>query len=671
MSNKSPILLNLEFEIMVDGHDHASRAPVANDASHRLSQDVHTVKPTVNKTVTDGTNNNPTEGGPGKTVGTNGNPTEGGPGKTPTGGGTNGNPVEGGPGKTPTGGGTNGNPVEGGPGPTGGGTNGNPVEGGPPNNGNPVEGGPGGSKVGTIEIPQKLNIPPEAIVPVLSKPTLPVPITPVFVTPPGEVTIPNLPKTEIVIPDPIVPIDQTVVRIIKETPPTHNVPPDILTGDSPKGRHGGPRYDQASAGQESLTAPAIGLNHARIDHIATSETKPLKPEHPYALAEADGVPNHDKTVIAAHVTYNGSAPFLHLDKLVSDYEKKGVRDEVTIDTPEGKTTYKYDHKEIVKNPKTHKDWLYRAFASGNPDSKELVLVTCTGEFDSKIRHYKDKLVVYLRDVNATGPNANVNEAVASTFTHPGTYSEQVKVNTNPNPALKPSVSTGDLQSVNPTEKPVPVVTSTVQVDGSPAGAVVNNLKPVTTSDGTASSPSVHAYSVLSDGQHTFLNSYGKNINLGLSLNGLNPASVEASHTDILKNKNGSFIDNTAGVGLGFSSINSTLSVPSIKSGVYGFDAIYAQQKLGNPNSLNGTSLFETGTLGASRYGLTESLAGGGKLTFKDRYTLYGGAELDLSSGRSRVTPLLGASIGLNKRNTTSFEVNYDGNRVTAGFVFRR
>jgi hypothetical protein len=685
VSNKKPDLLILEFENMDKtgkgrvvqpgdkGHPkHVDNS--ANNANTTMSNSVWTRNantsknnpteggPTQNKPTT-----NPTEGGPTQNKPTT-NPTEGGPTTTkPTGGN---NPTEGGPIKT------SGGPTEGGPGSPGG-----PTEGGPP--GGPTEGGPpGGGK--HKEINPKITVPPEPLVPLFTNPLMPVPIVPIGVTPPEPITVPPAPKENLYIPDPIVPVDQTVTKKVNNTPPIENIPPDIETGGRPRGHHGGPRYDLAAKGQESLSAPAIGVYGARVEQVGTDKNKPLKPEHPFSIAQAqvkvhnaDGTTsNQESNVFVGHVTWNGTGPLYKEDKLVSDFKNKGVRDDVTVTKSDGtKTTYEYDHSEVVHNPKarikdakTHTDWLQRAFANGAPGTNELVLVTCTGEFDTKRHHYKDKLVVYMRDVHAK--NAGVKpENVLSYFNHAGSHSEEIKVDPRAKSTGSQSVSTGNVEQVK-VDKPQPVVTSSVIVDTPPTGTVTTDLKTVAKTDGTITVPPKHSYEILTNGRTTFLNDYGKNLNFQVTLDGLKPTGGEVSHTDFLKANKGTFVSNTFGLGASLNGIETSKTIANAGNGLYGFDQVWAQQKLGDKNSLNGTSIFGTATLGYSGSGLNENVGAGLKYTFKDRYSLYFGGQFDATRNGTLGSPILGGSFGLDKKNKVSLELNTNGRTSFIGLSYR-
>jgi len=200
--------------------------------------------------------------------------------------------------------------------------------------------------------------------------------------------LPPKPPEPLVIP----PHDKDVLPPVSLTPPAPDTPTGVFTGlhtnhltslqEKYRQHYSVPR---AAAGQESLTAPSIGLNHVPIDKVGTGAEEKhyakkhggdmVPPQDPFHLGEwKHEIPG--KTVIAGHVSFgNNPGPLYNLSHLGIHH---GRPDNVTLQAADGtKTAYTYSNHEIVKDPKDQEAW-NRVFAPGDPAHPKLVLVTCTG-----------------------------------------------------------------------------------------------------------------------------------------------------------------------------------------------------------------------------------------------------------------------------------------------------
>jgi len=642
--------------------DHPGRVTrqIPDDASHRLlqnaSRDVPKVAP--KKTASGGTEGGPTnpvtsgggtEGGP-KPVTTSGGGTEGGPPGTTSGGGTEGGP----PGST-SGGGTEG-------GPPGGGTEGGPPKKNPPGDTPPIIPNPHFPIPTTTEVNSPANNPP---------------IYPETTFIPPVITNPGV--KPITIPDPIIPETEKLRTVVKVTPPppdkpekTTPPPTGVFTGDGKKGNHMQQKYYElytsgnhsAHRGQESLTAPSIGLNHIVVDAVGTGteehhftrshSTDMVPPRDPHHLGEwKHEVPG--KTIIAGHVEFGGTpGPLYNLRNLGVH---NGKPDEVTLESASGKKdTFRFSGSEILKDPKDQKAW-DRVFAPGDPNHKLLVLVTCCGPLISEddikkepalkgsLGLHKWRRIDYLYE----RPTANSQINNGEIKDPKGEKSVEIKFENGIPTANVKSADQPQGQTVNNLQG----VSGNQHADGTTVVQSVPDASKTTTTKLYAQpsdqlkGTSQHAIvSLTQSGNQTMLDATSKPINLHVGAVNGDPNYFGVGHTFVLKNtaKDQLTFEGIGGYSTGRSS-SSTLFSANDKGFSLTGDLSYSHS-LSRNTSLFG-NVYSTYAPGSDYKTQLGTQLG---LDYRvGRLSLYGGAGDYFSSGHgSSLKPFAGASYELNK-----------------------
>jgi LPXTG-site transpeptidase (sortase) family protein len=151
-----------------------------------------------------------------------------------------------------------------------------------------------------------------------------------------------------------------------------------------------------------IEIPAIGVSGGLVDlHLNPDGTLEVPKDYQqvgwYADGAVPGDTNYPPTIIAGHVdSYQGPAVFYDLRKLKAN-------DKVRVTQKDGKIAV-YTVYATAEYPKTKfpADTVYAKRAES-----ELVLITCTGAFDTSARSYDDNLVVSARlDPSLSGTSAS-------------------------------------------------------------------------------------------------------------------------------------------------------------------------------------------------------------------------------------------------------------------------
>jgi sortase (surface protein transpeptidase) len=568
-------------------------------------------------------------------------------------------------------------------------TSGPPGEGtGPPGEGTGPPGGGGHHETTPPVIFIPPWIPPTVVYPIVPPPKEVTPVPPTTEHIPGVTETPAIPvllKTP-----PVDPEDRSFTRDITVTNPkpkdpgiTPPPPTGVFTGQGHEGPAMERRYKQlytsgkysAHPGEENLSAPSIGLNHIKIDHVGTGADEHLKkhrtemvaPHDPYHLGEW----KYDlgsKTVIAAHVAFKGTPGPLYELKNLGVHN--GVPDRVTLEGKDGKkTTYEYVSTETVKDPKDKKIW-DKVFTKSTADRKELVLVTCSGKVDSHGLH-TERIIDHLQEVTEPGASTEKNNAVVADDKH-ATQNVVIKFGDAPNPLDPPKMpiitmatAPGEKSDVSTTTSAVGDNNSTVTPVNPP---IVEKVPPVTGVATKETHSPTHTVELQTNGSQTLVNYYSKDLNAGVGLNGAKPTFVEIGHTSTLLNNGRDYLQNTVTGGLAFGSqFNTSRTLSITDHGPYLANQLYYDHRLGRTDGSNNTYLIASGGLSyqpESRY----NVQGYGALGLKQdigNFSLYGGAG-DYSANRlsPTISPFAGASYRINK--TASVNVNYDGRSWTAG-----
>jgi hypothetical protein len=528
----------------------------------------------------------------------------------------------------------------------------------------------------------------------VTPPEVKTPIVPTTETPPPIVKTPQIP--ELLPTPPVIPEDRSLTKLITVTTPKPKdpgiVPPpptDILTGEG-RGSHRHATYSSlytdkhrsrniAHAGQVSLSADEIGLYNVPVEAVGNGADRKhpsaMVPAHPFTLASWKyEIPG--KEVMIGHINYNHNpGPLEKLDQLGIH---NGHRDKVTITGADGKkTTYEFDHNKTI-DPNENKDWVSKVFAPGNPELKELVLVSCHGKFDRYTRHYADKFVVYMHEVKEKDSKVKTTGSSNTTNTSDG-QTVEVKFGDVPNPltpidkpVVSPSFAPGKESVVVPT-----TVTEqkTVIATNTPTGAERNTVaakeeKPVVTAT-TQTRTLTHSVEVLTNGSQTLANYYSKPFNVGVGLSGAKPTFVELGKTVPIVDNGRDYATSTLTGGLAFGSrydASKTLSITD--HGPYLSNQLYYDHKLGHLGSSNYTSLFASGGLSYqpdSRYNLQAYGALGLRQNIGN-FSIYGGVgEYTANHLSPTMSPFAGASYKVNR--STSVNANWDGRSWTAGVGF--
>lgn len=140
-----------------------------------------------------------------------------------------------------------------------------------------------------------------------------------------------------------------------------------------------------------LSLPTLGVDlpvdPVGVDDDGQMEIPPLAERAGwYRFGPAPGSPE-GSAVIAAHVDSVASAglgPFARLRDLEPG-------DPAVVDLADG-STVTYTVREVTSSPKTDVTWPDVFVRDGAP---QLVLITCGGTWQPKVRHYSDNVIVYL------------------------------------------------------------------------------------------------------------------------------------------------------------------------------------------------------------------------------------------------------------------------------------
>lgn len=232
-----------------------------------------------------------------------------------------------------------------------------------------------------------------------------------------------------------------IIQQLPEQPvpviPTFPTPTGVFTGQGRDSARADRIYrDNYSTGERAtpnhahLISKAIGLN-VDIDLVGTGKDRKMKAHQTEMVAPRD--PHHigqwkydvpGKTILAGHVSFKGTpGPMYELRKLGVH---NGISDTVTLESADGKkTNYVFAGRTILKDPHDQETWK-KVFAPGNPDKKELVMVTCCGPVDSNGLH-KWRLIVHLREAKTQPKPGAQSQPKAESQTEP-------KAETQPEPA---------------------------------------------------------------------------------------------------------------------------------------------------------------------------------------------------------------------------------------------
>ena len=271
--------------------------------------------------------------------------------------------------------------------------------------------------------PTKIDIPPTKI----DVPPTKIDIPPIKVDiPPPKVDLPPVIPPVVRTPEPIpikpIPLEPPHMPPLRPSEPHlpgHKPPTGVFTGSGDVGKNAAQVYankfgsgHEMSAHHEHLIAPKIGLK-VDVDAVGTGkdagrhmhQTEMVTPkEHDHLGQWKYDVPG--KMIIAGHVKYHGEpGPMFKLRELgVHD----GVKDTVVIEGADGKrTTYEYAGRTILKDPHDQKTW-DKVFAPGDPEHKQLTLVTCAGPVDRHGLH-QWRLIVNLNEVKDKAAPASTSK----------------------------------------------------------------------------------------------------------------------------------------------------------------------------------------------------------------------------------------------------------------------
>ncbi len=257
--------------------------------------------------------------------------------------------------------------------------------------------------------------------------TADVPIVPALPTVPAGVptSVQIVPEKKIDAGLPASPEQRQTSLVIQQLPevPKPKVPTGVFTGQGADGARADRLYkENYSTGEHAtphhahLISKTIGLN-TDIDLVGTGkdrgmrghQTEMVSPQDPFHVGQWKyDVPG--KTIIAGHVSFKGTpGPLYELRKLGVH---NGISDTVTLESADGKkTNYAFAGRTILKDPNDQEAW-NKVFAPGNPDKKELVMVTCCGPVDSHGLH-KWRLIVHLNEVQPQPNKAEKQSAKPS------------------------------------------------------------------------------------------------------------------------------------------------------------------------------------------------------------------------------------------------------------------
>jgi len=517
------------------------------------------------------------------------------------------------------------------------------------------------------------------------------PPPPTTKNPPDVYKIPEIPvllKTP-----PVIPEEHTSTRDITVSNPqpkdpgkTPPPPPGVFTGQGGDGPGMERKYKRlytsgkysAHAGEESLTAPSIGLNHIKVNPVGTGAEMHLKGHRTEMVAPKQathlGEWKHKvrgKTIIDGHVSFHETPGPLY--KLADLGVHDGKPDQVVLEGKDGKKhTYEYVSHDIIKDPKDKNVWK-KVFAKGDPENPQLVLVSCTGPVSSRGLHAW-RIVDYLKEVKEPGTNGTANVLTTNVDKQQTTQTETIKFADQtkaPAPLEKPVVTS----SIGPAEKPAVTTTSmsadnsgtTAPLDKPAVTSVIPNIQQAGVTTKETHSPS-HSVELLTNGSQTLVNYYSKDFNVGTGLNGAKPTFLEVGHTSTLLNNGRDYASNTITGGLAFGSQFNTSKTLSITDhGPYISNQLYYDHRLNRTDGTNNTFLFANGGLSyqpSSHYNLQAYGSLGLRQDF-GKLSLYGGAG-DYSANHlsPTISPFAGASYRINK--ATTFDVNYSGRSWMAG-----
>jgi len=258
---------------------------------------------------------------------------------------------------------------------------------------------------------------------------------------------------------------------------------------------------------EHLLSDAIGLK-VDVDQVGTGKDRGWT-KHATEMVIGDpfhaGQWHHEgpgNTVIAAHVSFKGNpGPFAELRNL--GMHGHGAKDTVTLESADGKrTTYAYSDRTILKDPHDQKTW-DKVFAPGDPEHKQLHLVTCCGPLDSH-GLYKWRLIVELNEVkphdaNALAPGAKHFDLTHKDATTPLSTPRPVDAttpltNSKPIDATTPLTNSKPIDATTPLTNSKPIDATTPLTTSKPIDATtpLTNSKPIDATSPLSTSTPVDA-----------------------------------------------------------------------------------------------------------------------------------------------------------------------------------
>lgn len=336
-----------------------------------------------------------------------------------------------------------------------------------------------------FEVPEFSDVPKKPLKPVPPL-TADVPIVPALpMVPTGVPTaVQIVPETKIDAGLPSAPEQRQTSLTIQQLPeqptpviPTFPTPTGVFTGQGRDNARAERIYkenystgEHATPNHAHLVSKAIGLN-VDIDLVGTGKDRGMKshqtemvsPKDPYHVGQWKyNVPG--KTILAGHVSFKGTpGPMYELRKLGVH---NGVSDTVTLESADGKkTNYVFAGRTILKDPNDIETWK-KVFAPGNPNNKELVMVTCCGPVDSNGLH-KWRLIVHLNEVK---PQAKPEAQPAKPEAQPAKPEVQ---------PTKPEASPAKLeaQPAKPEAQPAKPEASHAKLEAQPAKPEASPAKP--------------------------------------------------------------------------------------------------------------------------------------------------------------------------------------------------